>query len=82
MTISHSVDAHQLMSEKNKITAYIIVTLVVSFIYQGIMAFVIEDTYSDKFTNLVLILMYFPGLIALAFMFFFQGRIQNHRLGN
>jgi membrane protease YdiL (CAAX protease family) len=65
------------MSEKKKITAYIIVTLVVSFIYQGIMALVTHDTSSDKFTNLGLILMYFPGLIALAFMFFFKEGFKN-----
>ncbi len=65
------------MPEKKKITAYIIVTLVVSFIYQGIMALVTHDTSSEKFTNLALILMYFPGLIALAFMFFFKEGFRN-----
>jgi membrane protease YdiL (CAAX protease family) len=65
------------MSEKKKITAYIIVTLVVSFIYQGIMALVTRDTSSEKFTNLGLILMYFPGLIAFAFMFFFKEGFKN-----
>jgi len=69
------------MSEKNKITAYVIVTLVVSFLYQGIMAFVIEDTSSEKFTSFLLILMYFPGLIALAFMVFFKEGFKTIGLG-
>jgi uncharacterized protein len=81
MTISQSVNSHKFMSEKKKITAYIIVTLVVSFIYQGIMAFVIEDTDSDKFANFVIILMYFPGLIALAFMVFFKEGFKTIGLG-
>lgn len=60
------------MSENNKILTYIIITLVVSFIYQGIIALVTDGTFSESFINLVLILMYFPGLIALAFIFFFK----------
>lgn len=60
------------MSDRKKITTYIIVTLVLSFLYQGVIALVANDTSSDRFTNFALILMCFPGLIALAFLFFFK----------
>lgn len=55
------------MSERKKILLYLIVTLTTSYLYQGIIGVFAHDTSSDRFTKLSLILMYFPGVIALVF---------------
>ncbi|MFM6007501.1 MAG: CPBP family intramembrane glutamic endopeptidase [Sphaerospermopsis kisseleviana] len=60
------------MSEKNKILLYLVITLSLSYLYQVFIAVVAPDVTSEKFTNLALILMYFPGVIAIIFTIFFQ----------
>ena len=55
------------MSGRQKIISYIVLTFTFSFIYQGFIFLTATDTTSERFGNLALLLMYFPGLIALAF---------------
>lgn len=67
--------------EKKKIIAYIAITLVLSFLYQGIIALVASDTNSHNFINLALILMYFPGLIALVFILIYKEKFKRVEWG-
>lgn len=60
------------MSDRKKTIYYIGITLVISFIYQGYIAATVPDVSSEKFLNLALILMYFPAVIALAFIAYFR----------
>jgi uncharacterized protein len=59
-------------SEREKILLYLAVTLSISYVYQGFIAANAPDPSSDRFTNLALILMYFPGVIALVFTGIFK----------
>lgn len=65
------------MSEKKKILFYLAVTLGISYIYQGVIAVFAPDTSSERFSNLALILMYFPGIIALIFTKIFSEGFTN-----
>ena len=53
------------MSAKKKIFSYILITLIISYIYQGFIYLTVSDINSDRFSNLILGLMYLPGLVAL-----------------
>lgn len=47
---------------------YIFTTITISYIYQGFIYLTAPDINSEKFSSLILGLMYFPGLVALLFI--------------
>ncbi|MEA5515386.1 type II CAAX endopeptidase family protein [Nodularia sp. UHCC 0506] len=60
------------MSQKNRILLYLVITLSISYLYQVFITVVAPDIASEKFSNLALILMYFPGVIAIVFTSIFK----------